>query len=239
MGGRKPQKDVNISPEEEERRKIRRERNKAAAARCRKRRVDHTNSLIQETEGLEEKKQALQQELQELHVLKEELEFALEQHRTSQLCQLQDRATSPPDIKPYQALPVRFDPARHAPIERVKTEVIEHLPEPDDDFCLPSPAKKIMLSSAAALVKPNRPNSLNVATGPLAARNASELSGVLIQTPSTGIQFNFDSLMLGGTGLTPVNAPLAPNCSTQQRIPVSAADITSPDNCNPPKLVSL
>jgi fos-like antigen len=47
MGGRKPTKDLNISPEEEERRRIRRERNKAAAARCRKRRVDHTNSLVQ------------------------------------------------------------------------------------------------------------------------------------------------------------------------------------------------
>lgn len=47
MGGRKPAKDLNISPEEEERRRIRRERNKAAAARCRKRRVDHTNALIE------------------------------------------------------------------------------------------------------------------------------------------------------------------------------------------------
>lgn len=47
MGGRKPAKDLNITPEEEERRRVRRERNKLAAARCRKRRVDHTNSLVQ------------------------------------------------------------------------------------------------------------------------------------------------------------------------------------------------
>lgn len=51
MGGRKPVKDLNCSPEEEERRRIRRERNKAAAARCRKRRVDHTNSLIAVSRG--------------------------------------------------------------------------------------------------------------------------------------------------------------------------------------------
>lgn len=51
MGGRKPAKDLNISPEEEERRRIRRERNKAAAARCRKRRVDHTNALIEVSNG--------------------------------------------------------------------------------------------------------------------------------------------------------------------------------------------
>lgn len=47
MGGRKPAKELHLSPEEEERRRIRRERNKAAAARCRKRRVDHTNALIE------------------------------------------------------------------------------------------------------------------------------------------------------------------------------------------------
>lgn len=47
MGGRKPSKPTNISPEEEERRILRRERNKMAAARCRKRRVDHTNQLLE------------------------------------------------------------------------------------------------------------------------------------------------------------------------------------------------
>lgn len=35
-----------MSPEEEQRRQIRRERNKLAAARCRKRRMDHTNELV-------------------------------------------------------------------------------------------------------------------------------------------------------------------------------------------------
>lgn len=46
MGGRKPSKPMNMSPEEEARRVQRRERNKMAAARCRKRRVDHTNALM-------------------------------------------------------------------------------------------------------------------------------------------------------------------------------------------------
>lgn len=36
-----------ISPEEEERRQVRRERNKMAAARCRKRRLDQTNELVE------------------------------------------------------------------------------------------------------------------------------------------------------------------------------------------------
>lgn len=47
VGGRRPNKNTGITPEEEERRRVRRERNKMAAARCRKRRMDHTNSLLQ------------------------------------------------------------------------------------------------------------------------------------------------------------------------------------------------
>lgn len=38
---------LQCSPEEEQRRSVRRERNKMAAARCRKRRMDHTNELLQ------------------------------------------------------------------------------------------------------------------------------------------------------------------------------------------------
>lgn len=47
MGGRRPNRTIGMSPEEEERRQIRRERNKMAAARCRKRRMDHTNALLE------------------------------------------------------------------------------------------------------------------------------------------------------------------------------------------------
>lgn len=47
MGGRRPTRTVGMTPEEEERRQIRRERNKMAAARCRKRRMDHTNALLE------------------------------------------------------------------------------------------------------------------------------------------------------------------------------------------------
>ena len=51
MGGRKPNSRSNGSKshnyEDQEKRKIRRERNKMAAARCRKRRVDQTNTLLE------------------------------------------------------------------------------------------------------------------------------------------------------------------------------------------------
>lgn len=188
-------------------------------------------------ENLEQKKQAIQNELQNLQALKDELEYILESHRLHSQCNLQNgRPISPPDVKPY--ILSHFDDK--SPQERVKTEVI--LPDINDhDFSLPPPAKKLMLSSTVPISKPSRPNSLNVAaTAPLTKNNVQEIAGISITTPSTGIQFNFDSLMVGGTGLTPVSAPLVPSCSTQQRnIPVTSVDVTSPDNCGPPKLVSL
>lgn len=176
-------------------------------------------------------------ERQELLLLKEELELALEQHKASRDCCLNEaRPFSPPDVKPY--ILAEFENRNYG--ERVKTESMESLGMDDDHFTCPNPAKKIMLSSVVPISKPSRPSSLNVAaTASIGVKNVSELAGIPIQTPSTGIQFNFDSLMVGGTGLTPVSGPLVPNCSTQQRIPVYAADLSSPDNCNPPKLVSL
>ncbi|CAG9859890.1 unnamed protein product [Phyllotreta striolata] len=225
MGGRKPTKDLNCSPEEEERRRIRRERNKAAAARCRKRRVDHTNALISETEDLESKKQALQEEMHDLQQMKEHLEYILESHKAN--CRLSNQ--SPPDIKPY------VDQYNN---ERVKTEYIDQ--PMNEIFLFPSPTKKVMLSSTVPISKPARPNTLNV--GATAPKSVSDIIGPLISTPSNGLTFNFDSLMGGGTGLTPVSVstPLVPSCSIQQRnIPVSMADLVSPDACGPPKLVSL
>ncbi|XP_022921058.1 transcription factor kayak isoform X2 [Onthophagus taurus] len=231
MGGRKPAKELHLSPEEEERRRIRRERNKAAAARCRKRRVDHTNQLVEETERLEQKKQQLQDELKEIRQQIDDLQTFLELHKNSNSCFLNTRSSSPQDIKPYD-LPHQFNkpPGLH---ERIKSEIIEPL----DDDCFPPPSKKLMLSQAVpAVIKPSRPRTLDVNR----IRMAEELPGIVVTTPSAGIQFNFDSLMVGGTGLTPVSAPLAPTCSTQIRIPpTSIADITSPDSCGPPKLVSL
>ncbi|GAB0088189.1 hypothetical protein DMENIID0001_025760 [Sergentomyia squamirostris] len=242
MGGRRPAKACNLSPEEEEKRKVRRERNKLAAARCRKRRVDHTNELTEEVNGLERKKQDLQSDIQTLQQQKEELEFLLESHRAH--CRLKGRPCSPLDVKP----PVN---TMLALCERIKTEPLD-LDGP------PSP-KRVMLSSASSDViilppitstssvlskpmRPNRPSSLNVpltmtpsqALAVAKGAGITELAGVPITTPSNGI-FNFDSLMDGGTGLTPVSAPLVPNCSVQNKSPLELATPTS----EPSKLVSL
>lgn len=62
----------------------------------------------------------------------------------------------------------------------------------------------------------------------------TDINGVAIQTPSTGM-FNFDSLMDGGTGLTPVAGPLVPNCTVQNKHPLELVTPTS----EPSKIMSL
>ncbi|XP_063539483.1 transcription factor kayak isoform X2 [Cydia strobilella] len=268
MGGRRPTKaPLDISPEEEERRKVRRERNKMAAARCRKRRLDHTNELQDETDQLEEKKHALQEEIRKLNADKDQLQTILQTHLRT--CKLARRAPSPPDVKPFEEYPYIEEGVR------VKEEVVDPAHDPtlalDNDvmFTSPTPDKRIMLSAASPAmglaldtppvpVRPSRPNFLQV---PLfltpaqihnnkAIANSNKIAGIEISTPSNGIPFNFDSLMEGGTGLTPVHPhpmlhplplphqhphthPHPHPCAQQQRV---APDVSSPDHGS---LVSL
>merc|ERR1712004_237183 len=78
--------ESGLSPEEAEKLEIRRERNKAAAARCRKRRMDQISYLSDEVQEHEEKKLALENTIAQLKAQKEELEYILSQHQSE--CQL-------------------------------------------------------------------------------------------------------------------------------------------------------
>lgn len=266
MGGRRPKNASNLSPEEEEKRNIRRERNKLAAARCRKRRVDQTNELTEKVEQLEKDKSKLQQEIQELQLMKDDLEFCLENHRAQ--CQLQMNGSLGGTIERTNKIPMpqqfkQPHPSSLTLAEKIKLESVKVEPLDDDGEAISAPpAKRIFLSSAnpiigatinastighaintqlAAAGKPSRPSSLNV---PLTMtpsqvlglnKNITDIAGVQISTPSNGVMFNFDSLMDGGTGLTPVSQPLMPTCSTQNKSPLDLATPTS----EPSKLVSL
>ncbi|XP_035895608.1 transcription factor kayak isoform X2 [Anopheles stephensi] len=82
--------------------------------------------------------------------------------------------------------------------------------------------------------RPTRPDSLDVKSAaqyPLIARGDAAGS-LAISTPSSGL-FNFDSLMEGGTGLTPIAAPISfpPN-----RNPL---ELITPTSTEPSKLCSL
>lgn len=230
VGGRRPNKAKGISPEEEERRQVRRERNKAAAARCRKRRMDHTNSLIKETEGLEQKKQGLQLDIQELKRELEELSYLLETH----ICRLPrpDRNASPLDVKP-SLLELKQEPAStlEPPAKRAMLSMAAMpAPAPGNPLGAPAPPSQT--------TKPLRPTSLPVSSHTMLRSSAAEIAGISISTPSTGVPLNFESLMDGGTGLTPVSGPLVPSCSSQQRNQ-NCVDLSSPDSNISNKLVSL
>ncbi|CDQ68004.1 proto-oncogene c-Fos isoform X1 [Oncorhynchus mykiss] len=75
-----------LSPEEEEKKRVRRERNKMAAAKCRNRRRELTDTLQAETDQLEEDKTALQIEIANLLKEKERLEIVLATHNP--VCQI-------------------------------------------------------------------------------------------------------------------------------------------------------
>merc|ERR1712228_603238 len=79
--------EFDLSPEEAQKLMVRRERNKAAAARCRKRRMDQISCLSDEVQGHEEKKMALENTIAQLKAEKEHLEYILSQHQSE--CQLQ------------------------------------------------------------------------------------------------------------------------------------------------------
>lgn len=251
MGGRRPTSSANLTPEEDAKRKVRRERNKLAAARCRKRRVDQTNELTDKVNQLEKDKEKLQKEIDELRVLKEDLEFCLTNHRAQCRMQLNGGGLMETpkivnDFKPPNSV--------IGMIEKIKAEPDESTIEDDTDGA--PPTKRVFLSMANPIIgalntnpiaslanaqKPSRPSSLNVplTMTPSQAlglnKSVADMAGIQINTPSNGVMFNFDSLMDGGTGLTPVSQPLIPTCSTQMKIPLDLATPTS----EPSKLVSL
>jgi len=80
-GPRSRKPHIEMTPEEFEKKTLRRERNKLAAAKCRQRRVDLTNSLLNESENLEEQQVKLEDEIQSLQQQKEQLEFLLQAHK--------------------------------------------------------------------------------------------------------------------------------------------------------------
>uniref|UniRef100_A0A8C2BQI9 Protein c-Fos n=1 Tax=Cyprinus carpio TaxID=7962 RepID=A0A8C2BQI9_CYPCA len=82
-----------LSPEEEEKKRVRRERNKMAAAKCRNRRRELTDTLQAETDELEDEKSALQNDIANLLKEKERLEFILAAHKP--ICKIPSSSVSP------------------------------------------------------------------------------------------------------------------------------------------------
>lgn len=150
-----------LSPEEEEKRRVRRERNKMAAAKCRNRRRELTDTLQAETDDLEDEKSSLQSEIATLLKEKEKLEFILAAHKPA--CKIphdlegtfQDLtssldlgllsditcASNPHDISAEPLFPVGISQSSSLEKETAALQVPMDLKsEPLDDFLFSSPA---------------------------------------------------------------------------------------------------
>jgi len=197
-------KDEGISEEEEKRIIVKRERNKQAAARCRKRRADQTESLQKQVNESEHKKSLLLEEIKALQTQKEELQFILDAHnahcKRTQLHTNSESQMSLPNphtnvipnpkavVKSEPIIERTYDQCPHEDVEKVNLDVID----------LPT-------SSISTLEeKPQRPQSLglNLTEEP----NLLKCIGVTIETPTSIVKsLNFEDLMEGRTGLTPTN----------------------------------
>jgi len=223
--------EQELSPDEAQKLDVRRERNKAAAARCRKRRMDQIGYLSEEVHGHEEKKQALENTIATLKAQKEELEFILAQHQSE--CQLYVQGLQQQQQHQH-SLPIAVKS------EPVLVETIEMAgPMANQFYILDKPHQEIMTGCGgrAAIgggLKSKRPLSLNIESAQIEAKNPSnQVGGIVIDTPSNVLSnfsnLEFDTLMTS-TGLTPTTNSLtpisfnlftpggsAPSCSSQQR----------------------
>ncbi|KAM8904229.1 protein FosB isoform 2-T2 [Spinachia spinachia] len=98
-------RDESLTPEEVEKRRVRRERNKLAAAKCRNRRRELTDRLQSETDVLEEEKAELEAEISELQKEKERLEFVLVAHQPNCKIAYQEQPQHSSAQLPLQTLP--------------------------------------------------------------------------------------------------------------------------------------
>ncbi|XP_051900239.1 protein fosB isoform X3 [Pristis pectinata] len=108
-----PTTAAQLTAEEEEKRRVRRERNKLAAAKCRNRRRELTDRLQTETDQLEEEKAELQSQIAELHKEKERLEFVLVAHKPACKIPFQDPLSPQPSAASAEVsslgLPITLD----------------------------------------------------------------------------------------------------------------------------------
>merc|ERR1712020_179879 len=222
--------ESELSPEEAERLRIRRDRNKAAAARCRKRRLDQISTLSDEVADHEDKKRMLEQTISQLKAEKKELEYILAQHQAQ--CHFNPNTISClPDHLP---IAVKSEPVM---VESVDQIYVVHKSEE-------TASNRGRLGG----LKPKRPLTLNIS--PPAAEANSAIAGITIDTPSNVVaSLGFESL-LTSTGLTPttniitpisfnVSTSNAPSCSSQQRTSeLSLVDLNTPSTENM-SLVSL
>ena len=218
---RKTSNNTRETPEEERKKKIRRERNKQAAARCRKRRLDHTNELTQETERLDKQKARLEQEFEQKRKEYEKYKSFLEQHKNSNECRCKNESTFMQSTGSVAGVAAAI-----ASTVITTTTTTTNTTAPANKVCRPS--------SLALKPASNSYSSSSLPVDPL----------VSASTPSSGIPID---ALLDCTGLTPLlTTPSAGGfmpgiacTSTSTRLPPNETAQSSNEPTTPSKLVSL
>ncbi|KPP73716.1 fos-related antigen 1-like [Scleropages formosus] len=232
--------DEFLSPEEMERRRIRRERNKMAAAKCRNRRRELTDSLQNETDQLESDKANLQKEIAELQKEKEKLELVLEAHRP--ICKIED---SDSDSDPDSELPslgaVKMEPRDlDSPGTSAKCQKRPEKPKPK--IFLPSPVSNLPSSSASVVAADSESLHTPVL---ISTPSLTPLSASLVFTyPSAPLDTNTASsshhLALPGSSSSVSQHSQNPRpCSVAHRRSSSSGDQSSDHSLNSPTILTL
>ncbi|XP_049640197.1 LOW QUALITY PROTEIN: fos-related antigen 2 [Suncus etruscus] len=212
-------RDEQLSPEEEEKRRIRRERNKLAAAKCRNRRRELTEKLQAETEELEEEKSGLQKEIAELQKEKEKLEFMLVAH--GPVCKISPEERRSPPAPGLQ-------PLRNAGT-RAGAVVVKQEPLEED-----SPS-----SSAAGLDKAQR-SVIKPLSIPGAYYGEEPLHTPIVVSSTPAVTPGTSSLVFTYPSVLEQESPASPSesCSKAHRRSSSSGDQSS-DSLNSPHSAGL
>ncbi|XP_061116977.1 fos-related antigen 2 isoform X2 [Conger conger] len=213
-------RDEQLTPEEEEKRRVRRERNKLAAAKCRNRRRELTDLLQGETEKLEEEKADLQKEIETLQKEKDKLEFMLVAHNPVCKLPLEDRHQQCAPL----SLSMRSGLGPRGILTSLNPVVVKQEPPEEDREAQRSVIKPICLGGSVGVYGVDG-DSLNT---PVVAASTPA------STPSApSLIFTYPSM------LEPESpSPSSESCSKAHRRSSSSGDQSS-DSLNSPTLLAL
>lgn len=239
LAGRKPNSVKgdgldHLPPDERDKIRQRRQKNKEAAARCRQKRVDLTNTLAQQVEAEQASKAKLQQEIRKLRAESEKLKRQLEAHRAYG-CNLTAAVANRPAaaVQPVVAAPRAVAAPAYLP-------QIQTTPAVTAVAAVPIPvaikSQPVIVEAANApyqlieqhqplTQRPKRPQTLGLGT--VRSQDKAQIKMEELETPSKMIAPLFD-------GFTPTsifgNIPTlnTPTCSVQQHRVIDSQDLTTP-----------
>merc|ERR1719166_474056 len=197
--------------------------NKLAAVRCRKRRVDQTESLQDEVNLWEGKKKALQEQIQQLQEEKNQLEFILEAHKS--VCS-RVSSESALDVKPITTTEPRVLVKAEPELQQSTVRHLTHAEAMEEQQAV------TVTTTVRVAQKPKRPSSLLVGNG----SNSLSSLNIPIETPTNVMnQLDFNALMDGRTGLTPTNilTPIMVNMTTSSSSSSSSVLLQTPTVSTP------